>query len=52
MDTCRHLSPDTEDVGRTAIDQALAPALAEQNEGRQLTRSIRTDPETSAEAFD
>ena len=31
MDTCVHLFPDAEDIGRTALDQALAIALAEQD---------------------
>jgi hypothetical protein len=30
MDTYGHLFPDAEDLGRTAVDQTLAPALAEQ----------------------
>ena len=34
MDTYGHLFPDAEDLGRTAVDQALAPALAEQERNR------------------
>jgi hypothetical protein len=30
MDTCRHLFPDGDDLGRTAVQHALALALAEQ----------------------
>jgi len=34
MDTYGHLFPDAEDLGRTAVDQALAPARAEQERNR------------------
>jgi integrase len=34
MDTYGHLFPDAEDLGRTAVDQALAPALTEQDRNR------------------
>jgi len=34
MGTQRHLFPDAEDLGRTDVDQALAPALAEQERNR------------------
>ncbi len=34
MDTYGHLFPDSEDLGRTAVDQALAPTLAEQDRNR------------------
>ncbi len=37
MDTYGHLFPDAEDLGRTAVDQALAPALAEQNRNRSAS---------------
>jgi hypothetical protein len=34
MDTYRHLFPDAEELGRTAVDQALASTLAEQDRNR------------------
>jgi hypothetical protein len=34
MDTYGHLFPDAEDLGRTAVDQVLAAALAEQERNR------------------
>jgi hypothetical protein len=34
MDTYGHLFPDTEDLGRGAIDAALANALAEQRRNK------------------
>lgn len=37
MDTYGHLFPDAEDLGRAAVDQALAPALAEQNRNRSVS---------------
>jgi integrase len=37
MDTYGHLFPDAEDLGRAAVDQALAPALAEQNRNRSAS---------------
>ena len=32
-----HLFPDAEDLGRAAVDQALAPALAEQDRNRSAS---------------
>jgi integrase len=34
MDTYGHLFPDAEDLGRTAVDEAIAPAIAELNRNR------------------
>jgi hypothetical protein len=31
MDTCGHLFPDAEDLGRAAVDLALGPVRAEQS---------------------
>jgi hypothetical protein len=36
MDTYGHLFADAEDLGRTAVDQALRPELAEQRRNRAL----------------
>jgi hypothetical protein len=37
MDTYGHLFPDAEDLGRTAVDLALAPLLAEQNRNQSVS---------------
>ena len=37
MDTYGHLFADAEDLGRIAVDQALAPALAEQDRNRSAS---------------
>jgi integrase len=37
MDTYGHLFPDAEDLGRTAVDLALAPILAEQSRNRSAS---------------
>src|SRR4029077_12764731 len=36
MDTCGHLFADTEDLGRTAIDQVLRPVLTEPEQNWSL----------------
>ena len=37
MDTYGHLFPDAEDLGRTAVDETLASALAEQQRNRSAS---------------
>ena len=37
MDTYGHLFPDAEDLGRTAVDRTLAPALTELDRNRDVS---------------